>query len=148
MPQKELDFPNDLDITLVSLIAKARGQKNNFQTRLFFQTMDVNKALKRDLPRIGGCFATALDGCFGATDAALHEPYSHDPGNKGILYHQEEEVFEFARNGQPGWIADRDACYRGCGCHQGSECHRGGIEGFPPGRSPPYDHPCLPDQTR
>ena len=90
-------FPNDLDITLVSLIAKARTRKNNFQTRLFFQTMDVGKVLKRNLPRIGGCFATALDGCFGATDAALHEPYSHDPGNKGILYHQEEEVFEFAR---------------------------------------------------
>jgi predicted amidohydrolase YtcJ len=90
-------FPNDLDITLVSLIAKARGKKNNFQTRLFFQTMDVDKVLKRNLPRIGGCFATALDGCFGATDAALHEPYSHDPGNKGILYHEEEEVFEFAR---------------------------------------------------
>jgi len=90
-------FPNDLDITLVSLIAKARGKKNKFQTRLFFQTMDVDKALKRDLPRIGGCFATALDGCFGACDAALHEPYSHDPGNKGILYHTEEEVFEFTR---------------------------------------------------
>jgi len=90
-------FPNDLDITLVSLIAKARTRKNNFQTRLFFQTMDVDKVLNRDLPRIGGCFATALDGCFGATDAALHEPYSNDPGNKGILYHQEEEVFEFAK---------------------------------------------------
>jgi predicted amidohydrolase YtcJ len=90
-------FPNDLDITLVSLIAKARGMKNKFQTRLFFQTMDVDKVLKRDLPRIGGCFATALDGCFGATDAALHEPYNNDQGNKGILYHAEEEVFEFAR---------------------------------------------------
>ena len=90
-------FPNDLDITLVSLIAKARGKKNNFQTRLFFQTMDVDKALKRDLPRIGGCFETALDGCFGATDAALHEPYSHDPENKGILYHKEVEVLDFAR---------------------------------------------------
>lgn len=92
-----IGFPNDLDITLVSLIAKARGRKNNFQTRLFFQTMDVDKVLKRGLPRIGGCFDTALDGCFGATDAALHEPYSHDPGNKGKLYHEEEEVFEFAR---------------------------------------------------
>ena len=90
-------FPNDLDITLVSLIAKARGKKNSFQTRLFFQTMDVDKVLKRNLPRIGGCFATALDGCFGACDAALHEPYSHDPGNKGILFHEEGEVLEFAR---------------------------------------------------
>lgn len=90
-------FPNDLDVTLVSLIARAQGRKNNFQTRLFFQTMDVDKVLKRDLPRIGGCFDTALDGCFGANDAALHEDYSHDPGNKGKLYHEEEEVFEFAR---------------------------------------------------
>jgi len=93
-----IGFPNDLDITLVSLIAKARGKKNKFQTRLFFQTMDVNKALKRDLPRIGGCFETALDGCFGACDAALHEPYSHDPGNRGILYHDEDKVFEFTKN--------------------------------------------------
>ena len=90
-------FPNDLDITLVSLIAKARGHKNSFQTRLFFQTMEVDKALKRGLPRIGGCFQTALDGCFGACDAALHEPYSHQPDNRGILYHPEEEVIKFCK---------------------------------------------------
>ena len=90
-------FPNDLDVTLVSLIARARGKRNKFQTRLFFQTMDVDKVHKRGLPRIGGCFATALDGCFGATDAALHEPYSHDPKNRGILYHDEQEVIEFAK---------------------------------------------------
>jgi predicted amidohydrolase YtcJ len=92
-----IGFPNDLDITLVSLIAKARAKKNRFQTRLFFQTMDVDKTLKRDLPRIGGCFETALDGCFGACDAALHEPYSHDPSNKGKLYQSEEKVIEFAK---------------------------------------------------
>jgi len=92
-----IGFPNDLDITLVSLIARARSKKNQFQTRLFFQTMEVEKALKRKLPRIGGCFATALDGCFGACDAALHEPYSNDPDNKGILFQTEEEVFEFTK---------------------------------------------------
>jgi predicted amidohydrolase YtcJ len=92
-----IGFPNDLDITLVSLIAKARSHKNQFQTRLFFQTMDVEKVSKRHLPRIGGCFATALDGCFGAMDAALHEPYHNDPHNRGILFHTEEQVFEFAK---------------------------------------------------
>ncbi|MFV1948507.1 MAG: amidohydrolase [Anaerolineales bacterium] len=92
-----IGFPNDLDITLVSLIAKARTNKNNFQTRLFFQTMAVEKAQKRNLPRIGGCFETALDGCFGACDAALHEPYSNDPANKGLLFHAEEEVIQFAK---------------------------------------------------
>lgn len=92
-----IGFPNDLDITLVSMVAKARSKKNQFQTRLFFQTMEVEKVLKRKLPRIGGCFATALDGCFGACDAALLEPYSNDPDNKGVLPQTEEEVFEFTK---------------------------------------------------
>ena len=92
-----IGFPNDLDITLVSLIARAVTKKTRFQTRLFFQTMEVEKVLKRKLPRIGGCFATALDGCFGACDAALHEPYSNDPENTGILFQEEDEVLEFAK---------------------------------------------------
>ncbi len=92
-----IGFPNDLDITLVSLIARAVTKKSCFQTRLFFQTMEVEKVLKRKLPRIGGCFATALDGCFGACDAALHEPYSNDPDNTGILFQEEQEVIEFAK---------------------------------------------------
>jgi len=92
-----IGFPKDLDVTLVSLIARAVTKKSRFQTRLFFQTMDVEKVLKRKLPRIGGCFATALDGCFGACDAALHEPYSNDPKNKGILFQEEEAVIKFAK---------------------------------------------------
>lgn len=92
-----IGFPKDLDVTLVSLIARAVTKKSKFQTRLFFQTMDVDKAVKRKLPRIGGCFAAALDGCFGACDAALHEPYSNDPSNKGILFQEESEVIEFAK---------------------------------------------------
>ncbi|MCP3952789.1 MAG: amidohydrolase [Desulfobacterales bacterium] len=90
-------FPKDLDITLVSLIARACTRKTKFQTRLFFQTMEVEKVLKRKLPRIGGCFATALDGCLGACDAALHEPYSNDPENTGILFQSEAEVIQFAK---------------------------------------------------
>ena len=92
-----IGFPKDLDVTLVSLIARARAKKNRFQTRLFFQTMEIDQVLKRRLPRVGGCFATALDGCFGACDAALHEPYSNDPTNKGILFQSEEEVFDFVK---------------------------------------------------
>lgn len=44
---------------------------NGMQMRVFFQTMDVKKVRKRHLLRVGGCFATALDGCFGSKDAAL-----------------------------------------------------------------------------
>jgi predicted amidohydrolase YtcJ len=88
-------FPNDLDVDLVRFIAG--GLANPFPVRLFFQTMDIDKVLKRKLPRIGGCFATALDGCFGSIDAALREPYSNDPGNKGVLFYSQEEVDDFAR---------------------------------------------------
>ena len=92
-----IGFPKDLDITLMSLIAKARTKNDKFQTRLFFQTMDIEKVIKRKLPRIGGCFATALDGCFGACDAALHEPYTNDSNNKGIFFQEETEVIDFAK---------------------------------------------------
>ena len=96
-PVEGIGFPKDLDVTMVSLIAKARAKRNRFNTRLFFQTMDVDKALRRKLPRIGGCFATALDGCFGRCDAALRKPYTHDPANKGLLFYKDEEVIEFAK---------------------------------------------------
>ncbi len=96
-PVEGIGFPMDMDVTLVSLLARAQTKKNRFQTRLFFQTMDVKKVLKRKLPRIGGCFATALDGCFGACDAALVDSYSNDPDNKGILFYKDTEVIKFAK---------------------------------------------------
>jgi predicted amidohydrolase YtcJ len=96
-PAEGIGFPRDLDITLSTLAARAQARKNGFQTRLFFQTMDAEKVVKRGLPRVGGCFATALDGCFGACDAALVEPYACDASNRGILFQSEEKVFAFAR---------------------------------------------------
>ena len=96
-PVEGIGFPKDMDVTLVSLIARAQTKRNRFQTRLFFQTMDVKKVIKRKLPRIGGCFATALDGCFGACDAALNYPYSNNPDNKGILFYKDEDVIKFAK---------------------------------------------------
>jgi predicted amidohydrolase YtcJ len=86
-------FPKDMDVTLTSIIA--RGQKSSFQTRLFFQSNDLNKITKRKLTRSGGCFESALDGCFGCCDAALNEPYNEQPDNYGILYRKPEEVREF-----------------------------------------------------
>jgi predicted amidohydrolase YtcJ len=87
-------FPGDLDVTLESLFG--RGLRNPLSYRLFFQTMDVAKVSKRKLPRIGGCFATALDGCFGSVDAALNAPYAHDDSNTGVLYYPDEVVRAFA----------------------------------------------------
>lgn len=87
-------FPKDADVDMMRFLI--RGQRNPFSARIFFQTMDVNKVLKRKLPRIGGCFATALDGCFGSVDAALMEPYTNNPNNKGVLYYTDEKVKNFA----------------------------------------------------
>jgi len=88
-------FPMDLDVTLETILA--RGLGTGFQTRVFFQTMDVGKVRKRKLPRVGGCFATALDGCFGSQDAALLRPYANDPANRGILFYRDDQVIEFAK---------------------------------------------------
>ncbi|NHJ47916.1 MAG: amidohydrolase family protein [Asgard group archaeon] len=94
---ESIGYPKDLDVTLAILIGKAKSKKHGFQTRMFFQTMDVSKVLKRKLPRIGGCFAAALDGCFAVQDAALIEPYTNDPENKGVLVYSDEEVIEFTK---------------------------------------------------
>ncbi len=88
-------FPFDLDVTLESLLG--RGLDSGFQTRLFLQTMDLDKVRRRKLPRVGGCFATALDGCFGSRDAALRRPYKDDPRNSGVLYYRDDEVVNFAK---------------------------------------------------
>ncbi|MCP4020425.1 MAG: amidohydrolase [Desulfobacteraceae bacterium] len=94
-PVEGVGFPFDLDIDLVRFVSG--GLANPFAMRLFFQTMDVKKVLKRKLPRIGGCFATALDGCFGSVDAALLAPYQNDPGNKGILFYPDETMNDFVQ---------------------------------------------------
>jgi len=87
-------FPRDLDVDMSRFFAK--GQRNPFQIRVFFQTLDVNKVIKRKLPRIGGCFAAALDGCFGSMDAALIQPYKNT-NNNGVLFYSDEKVTEFAK---------------------------------------------------
>ncbi|MDD5208352.1 MAG: amidohydrolase family protein [Elusimicrobiales bacterium] len=88
-------FPFDLDVTLETILG--RGLNTGFQTRLFFQTMDLDKVRRRKLPRVGGCFATALDGGMGSQDAALRLPYSNNPGNRGVLFYTDEEVVKFTK---------------------------------------------------
>ena len=66
------------------------------QYRVFFQTMDTEKVIKRGLTRIGGCFETALDGCFGSKDASLLTPYENS-NDCGVLYYSDEKVTEFCK---------------------------------------------------
>jgi predicted amidohydrolase YtcJ len=87
-------FPGDMDVTLESLFA--RGLRNELVFRIYFQTLEVEKAVRRGLPRIGGCFATALDGSFGSEDAALLDPYSGGE-NRGVLFYTDDKVKSFTR---------------------------------------------------
>lgn len=87
-------FTADLDVDLERWFA--RGLDNGMQMRVFMQTMDVKKATKRKLPRIGGCFEAALDGCFGSMDAALLAPYE-GTADTGVLYYSDEAVAEFCK---------------------------------------------------
>lgn len=85
-------FAGDLDISLETWLA--RSAQSGFAIRVFPQSMDVRVATRRHLPRIGGCFACALDGCFGSMDAALREPYE-GTAESGVLYYTDEQVTDF-----------------------------------------------------
>lgn len=87
-------FTGDLDVDMERFVA--RGAQSGFQLRVFMQTMDCAKVLKRKLPRIGGCFECALDGCFGSMDASMLEPYV-GTDNTGVLYYSDEQVTEFCK---------------------------------------------------
>ena len=87
-------YTMDLDVDMENWFAKGLG--NGLQMRVYFQTMDVNKAKRRKMLRIGGCFDAALDGCFGSADAAMLEPYE-GTDNKGVLYYDQETVDAFCK---------------------------------------------------
>ena len=88
-------FVGNLDITMEKIFGKSL--QNGFQLRVFPQSMDTRVAISRKLPRIGGCFACALDGCFGSHDAALTQPYSDAQGGTGVLYYDDQKVIDFCK---------------------------------------------------
>lgn len=88
-------FPLNLDITLEKIFAKSL--RNGFQLRVFPQSLDIKTATMRKLPRIGGCFECALDGCFGSQDAAMNEPYADGYEGSGVLYYTDEKVIDFCK---------------------------------------------------
>ena len=88
-------FLMDMDISMETWFA--RSVQSGLQIRVFPQSLNIKAALSRKLPRIGGCFSCALDGCFGSQDAAMNEPYANEPGNRGVLYYTDEQVMEFCK---------------------------------------------------
>ena len=88
-------FPMDLDISMETWFA--RSVQSGLQLRVFSQSLDPRTALRRGLPRIGGCFACALDGCFGSQDAAVREPYALQGAGSGVLYYTDGQVADFCK---------------------------------------------------
>lgn len=88
-------FTANLDITMEKIFA--RGLQNGFQLRVYPQSLTIKVATRRKLPRIGGCFECALDGCFGSHDAAMNEPYIDENGGEGVLYYDEQKVIDFCK---------------------------------------------------
>lgn len=90
-----IGFAMNLDISLEKIFAKSL--QNGFQLRVFPQPMNINVAKRRKIPRIGGCFECALDGCFGSHDAAMNEPYIDKDGGDGVLYYSDERIQDFCK---------------------------------------------------
>lgn len=88
-------YVGNMDITFEKIFAKSLH--NGFQLRVFPQPMDIKVATSRKLPRIGGCFESALDGCFGSHDASMLEPYVDEEGGNGVLYYSDEKVEDFCK---------------------------------------------------
>ncbi len=88
-------FTGNLDITMEKIFAK--GLTNNFQLRVYPQSLQVKVATSRKLPRIGGCFECALDGCFGSHDAAMNADYVDHIGGGGVLYYEDQKVIDFCK---------------------------------------------------
>ena len=88
-------FPMNMDISLEKWFA--RSVESGFQIRVFPQSLNIKVATGRKLPRIGGCFECALDGCFGSHDASMIEPYVDEEGGNGVLYYSDEKVIDFCK---------------------------------------------------
>lgn len=122
-------FIANMDVTLEKLFAKSLA--NGFQIRVFPQSMNVRAALSRRIPRIGGCFECALDGCFGSHDAALKEPYSDADGGNGVLYYSDEKVIEFCRKANRAGLQIEMHAIGDRAFDQAARCLKAALDDFP-----------------
>lgn len=79
---------DDRDIDLML----ERGDSLPIDIAMFYQTWDVDKAKSLGLPRVGGCLT--LDGTSFEYTMANYEPYVTAPELRGVLYHNDDEVYQ------------------------------------------------------
>ncbi len=72
-----------------------RGESLPMGMTAFYQTWDVNKAKEMGLPRVGGCLT--LDGAAFEYTMANFEPYVTAPALRGVLYHNDEEIYQVVK---------------------------------------------------
>ena len=136
-------FIANLDITTEKLFAKSLS--NGFQIRVFPQSMDVSVATARRLPRIGGCFECALDGCFGSHDAAMNEPYVD--GGDGVLYYDDEKVTEFCKKANRAGLQIEMHAIGDKAFDQATRCLKAALDDFPrENHRHGIIHDCLPTE--
>lgn len=137
-------FSGDMDITMEQCVAKSA--QSGFQIRVFPQSLDVNVALKRKLPRIGGCFACALDGCFGSADAALNEPYE-GTSDTGVLYYDDEKVTSFCKAANRAGLQIEMHAIGDAAFDQAARCIKAALDEFPrKDHRHGIIHSCLPTE--
>ncbi len=89
----------------VIALYKRTAQAGRLRTRLYVMAagLETMRALDRPEIGLGGGFLTLrtvklyADGALGSRGAALLEPYSDDPGNRGLLVNSAESILEAAR---------------------------------------------------
>lgn len=138
-------FARDLDISLETWIG--RSAQHGFQIRVYPQSLDVRAALKRKLPRIGGCFACALDGCFGSVDAALKEPYRGEARGNGVLYYSDEAVAGFCKRANRAGLQIEMHAIGDAAFDQAARCLKEALDDFPrDDHRHGIIHACLPTE--
>lgn len=134
-------FIANLDITTEKIFAKSLT--NGFQLRVFPQSMDISVATSRKLPRIGGCFECALDGCFGSMDASMNEPYTD--GTDGVLYYSDEKVIDFCKKANRAGLQIEMHAIGDKAFDQATRCLKAALDDFPrDDHRHGIIHDCLP----
>lgn len=138
-------FAGNLDITLEQTFAKSLH--NGFQLRVFPQSMDVKVATSRHLPRIGGCFECALDGCFGSHDASINEPYVDEIEGDGVLYYSDEKVTNFCKAANRAGLQIEMHAIGDRAFDQATRCIKAALDDYPrTDHRHGIIHDCLPTE--
>lgn len=137
-------FTGDMDISLEKWLAKSA--QNGFQIRVFPQSLDANASIKRNIPRIGGCFACALDGCFGSQDAALYAPYE-GTDSTGVLYYSDKVVTDFCKAANQAGLQIELHAIGDAAFDQAARCIKAALDEFPrKDHRHGIIHACLPTE--